>query len=77
MSNLPHAAQIVPATRIVAITAGPTAFAETRGIFINASGSFDLTFADGSTDTLTLVGGQVYPFGIIKCTSGTGLRALY
>lgn len=79
MSNLPADAQIVPAKRAVAITASSTAFAETRGIFIETAGSFTILFADsgnGTAVTMTLPAG-VLPFAIIKCTAGTGLWALY
>jgi hypothetical protein len=78
MSNLPAEAQIVPAKRAVAITASATAFDETRGVFIETSGAFTLTFAEGSTPiAMTLTAGSVYPFAIVKCTTGTGLVALY
>lgn len=79
MSNLPPDAQVVPARRAVAITASATAFAETRGVFIETDGSFTMAFADDAATTvsMTLVAGTVYPFSIVKCTSGTGLVALY
>lgn len=79
MSNLPPEAQIVPAKRAVSITASATAFAETRGVFIETEGSFTILFAessDGNAVTMTLPVG-VHPFAITKCTSGTGLWALY
>ncbi|MEW9535702.1 hypothetical protein MRBLRC7O_000912 [Agrobacterium radiobacter] len=79
MSNLPPASQVVPVRRAVAITASATAFAETRGVFIETDGSFTVAFVDdaANTVTMTLVAGTVYPFSIVKCTVGTGLFAMY
>jgi hypothetical protein len=79
MSNLPAAAQIIPAGRAVAITASGTLITETRAIFIETAGSFTILFAgssDGNPVTMTLPVG-VHPFAITKCTAGTGLWALY
>lgn len=79
MSNLPAAAQIVPAGRAVAITAGGSDIIETRGIFIETAGSFTILFAgssNGTAVTMSLPIG-VYPFAITRCTAGTGLWALY
>jgi hypothetical protein len=78
MPNFPMAAQIAPFRRLVPITASSSAFAETRGVLIEAAGDFTVVFADDPTEvTLTLVAGQVYPFCIVKCTAGTGLCAGY
>lgn len=79
MSNLPPVSQVVPARRAVAITASATVFAATRSVFIETDGSFTVAFVDDSANTvsMTLVAGTVYPFSIVKCTSGTGLVALY
>lgn len=69
---------IVPAGKAVAITASSTAFTATTAVHCNTSGSFTVDFNSGATGiSLTLNGGQTYPFSLVKVTSGTGLVALY
>lgn len=77
MANFPMAAQIAPFRNLIAITASATAFAETRGVYIDTAGSFTIRMADAaSTITLALEKGT-HPMCITHCTSGTGLYAGY
>lgn len=76
--NLPSEAQVVPASRAVPITASATAFAPTRAIHVNTSETITVDFADGGTAVqLEVVAGQVYPYRVVKVTTGTGVVALY
>jgi hypothetical protein len=51
-----------------------------RAIMVSADGTVDVTYANGMTDTLTLVTGTVYPISVLKIRSGgtaTGIKACY
>lgn len=55
---------------------------ETRAIMVNVDGDVVVRFAQSSADvTLTLVAGQIYPFGIVAVrvagTTATGITGLY
>jgi hypothetical protein len=61
-----------PATSAFAITAGPDEFAQpTRGLHASTDGDVTVTFVDGTTVTLTLKAGMLYPYRIKKCTAAT------
>jgi hypothetical protein len=55
---------------------------ETRAIMVNVDGDVAVRFAQSSADvTLTLIAGQIYPFGVIAVrvtgTTATGITGLY
>lgn len=76
--NIPPEAQVVPASRAVAITASATAFDPTRALHISTDETIVVDFADGGTGiSLTVVAGQVYPYRVVKVTTGTAVVALY
>lgn len=69
---------IVPAARAVELTASATAFAQCRAIHCNTSETITVDFADGATGVdLVVTAGAVYPYSLVKVTTGTGVVALY
>jgi hypothetical protein len=65
-----------PATMIFELTTTVAADAG-RGFMVSADGDYDLYFADDTASTathevLTLKGGLVYPFAIIRCDFAAG-----
>lgn len=76
--NSAAADQVVPATSFVALTAGSTEFAATRGIHCNEAGIITVDGADiGEGVDLVVLAGACYPYRITKLTAGTGVVALY
>jgi hypothetical protein len=54
-----------PASGIRQLAAGVKGHAS-RSIFVDTDGEYTLTFENGSSATLTLIAGVVYPFCIIS-----------
>ena len=53
------------------LAAGPLAIEPTRALFCQAAGDVTVQFVGGSTRTLTLAAGTLYPFCIQRFTAGT------
>lgn len=70
--------QLKPAESVFDITANGSTFEPTRAITVNADGNANLTFRDGTTATVNLKAGAVYPFSITSVaasgTTATGIK---
>lgn len=71
-----------PATGGAAVTPSDSAdITETRGLYIGTAGNLKVTFADGTTATLTSVANGVIPLKVKRVwatgTTATGITALY
>jgi hypothetical protein len=83
MANIKHSPTILttnvsttPATMIFELTS-TTPTAAGRGFMVSADGDYDCYFADDTAsdpthESLTLKGGLVYPFAIVRCDFAAG-----
>lgn len=72
LPNFPH-------TRAVAVAEhAATTFQATRAIMVAADGTAELAFADSAATpvTLTLKGGTLYPFSVVRLGTGGDIAAM-
>lgn len=70
--QMPADMRTSPVTGVVAITAGSPFTGIVRGLLVGADGDVNMTFIDGSSATLALTAGTIYPFVITSvASSGT------
>ena len=76
-ANAPSDAMVVPAGKMVEVTASanPLADGTTRGLYVEAAGEITVTIG-GASVTFAAVAGY-HPLRVTHVTAGTGVFALY